>query len=343
MPLSFYFMKKVFSLFTASLLGLSSLSAQEAFKHLGASVEFGTTGLGVNISYPVITDKLIVSVGYNFPTYSITGSFDLNAQPINDRISSANGMIAKYNNMVDNYDNLIKDYPFLVDYIPTDKQLTRISEVEKIDKLHADIDAKVNFGNFKVMAEYYPTTSSFFHITAGFLIGNGEWMDINADVERKAWAAYVSAVEQNKAIPTMKKGSLTENIEFPFGMKPPVFPSADIQPVEDLDKSAKFNINNDTYVLPPESGGHLNSKLTIKKFKPYLGVGFGSSIPTERRIGFQLEIGAYYQGKPTFESKYITEYDPKAYSNKTVDDVVDMFQYLRWYPQLTFRFTGRIF
>lgn len=337
-------MKKVFSLFAATILTLSSLSAQEAFKHLGASVEFGTTGLGVNISYPVITNRLIVSVGYNFPSYSIKSSFDLNGQPINERINAANSMIDQYNNMVNNFDNLVNDYPFLKDYISSDFKMTAIDHIETVDKVHADIDAKLNFGNFKVMAEYYPTTKSFFHITAGFMIGNGEWMDIYADAERKAWNTYIKAIEQNATIPTIKKGQLTQGVKPPFpGFQMPEFPNRDIAPVEGLDESVKFTINNDTYLLSPESNGHLNTKLTINKFKPYIGVGFGSSVPTERRVGFQMEIGAYYQGKPTFESKYITKYDPSAFSNKTVDDVVEMLQYLRWYPQLTFRITGRIF
>lgn len=335
-------MKRVFTLFAASILGLSALSAQEAFKHLGASVEFGTTGLGINLSYPVITDRLIVSVGYNFPSYSIKSDFDLNGQPINERINSANSMIDQYNNMVNNYENLKNDYGSIIAF--PDANLKTIDRIDNVDQVHTDIDAKMNFGNFKVMAEYYPTTKSYFHITAGFMIGNGEWMNVSANVEQKAWNTYLKAIEQNKSIPTMKKGELTQNAQPPYpGFPMPVFPNRDIQPVEGLEDAVKVNIHNDTYTLSPESGGHLDTKLTIRKFKPYIGVGFGSSVPTKKRLGFQMEIGAYYQGKPTFESKYITTYDPKAFSNKTVDDIVDMLQYLRWYPQLSFRFTGRIF
>lgn len=335
-------MKRIITLFTTTVLSLSTLSAQEAFRHLGASVEFGTTGLGVNVSVPVITDRLIVSVGYNFPTLPIKSDFDLNGQPINDRINAANSMIDQYNNMVNNYDNLKKDYGSIIDF--PDGNLKTIDRIENVDKVHTDIEAKLNFGNFKVMAEYYPTSKSFFHITAGFMIGNGEWMNVSADVERKAWNTYLKAIEQNKAIPTIKQGELTQGVKPPYpGFPMPVFPSRDIQPVEGLESAVKVNIYNDTYILSPESDGHLETKLTIRKFKPYIGIGFGSSVPTKKRLGFQMEIGAYYQGKPAFESKNITTYDPNAFNNKDVDDIVDMLQYLRWYPQLSFRFTGRLF
>lgn len=337
-------MKKVFALFAASLLGLSSLSAQEAFKHLGASLELGTTGVGVNISYPVITDHLVISVGYNFPSVTIKSGFDLNGQPINNSINAANEAIGRYNNMVNNFDNLINDYSFLKDQIPPGMKMTPIDRISNIEQLHADVDAKLNFGNFKVMAEYYPTSKSYFHFTVGFMIGNGVWMDVDANVEEKAWNTYLKAIEQNKSIPTLKKGALTENITPPYpGFPMPVFPSTDIQPVEGLETAAKVNIYNETYCVKPESNGHINTKLTIQKIKPYIGLGFGSSVPTKRRFGFQMEIGAYYQSKPTFESDAIVKYDENAFNSKTIDDIVDNLVRIRWYPQLTFRFTGRIF
>jgi len=334
-------MRKLFTILVLLTLITGNLSAQEAFKHLGAGIEFGTTGLGVTLSYPVITDKLVVTLGYNFPTYTIKSSFNLNGEPVNARINAANETIDQYNDMVNSYDNLRKDYPFL----PENKDLKTLDHIEKIGEVHTDIAAKLNFGNFKAMVEFYPTTKSYFHITAGVLIGNGEWMNIAADVDKKVWDVYQNAIEQNSKIPTMKRGALTEGITSPDpSVKVPVFPSNNIGPISGLEDAVMVNINNDTYHLTPESNGHLETKLTIAKVKPYIGVGFGSSVPTKRRFGFLMEIGAYYQGKPTFESKQIQEFhDPNAFSDKTVDEVVDMLLYLKWYPQITFRFTGKIF
>lgn len=320
-------MKKILSLITASVLGLSTLSAQEAFKHLGASVELGTTGVGVNISYPVITDRLVLSVGYNFPSLSVKSHFDLNGQPINDQIRSANNMINSYNNMITKYPDQAAE-----------RGMKPIDPIGNISSIDTEIKAKLNFGNVKIMAEYYPTSSSFFHFTAGVLIGNGEWMTIDAKADPAVWQTYTNAVKQNAAIPHIKAGELTAGIP-----GAPVIPATDIHPVDGLDNAAKVNIHDETYVLAANSGGHLKTKLAVQKVKPYIGVGFGSSVPTERRVGFQMEIGAYYQSKPSFESNSKVTYDPSAYSSKKVDDIADMLLYLRWYPQLTFRITGRIF
>lgn len=320
-------MKKLFALFTAAVLCTGVASAQEAFRHLGASIELGTTGLGVNISYPVITDRLVVTVGYNFPSLSVKSSFDMNGQPINSRINQANQMIDTYNSMIQKYPEQAAE-----------RGMKPIDRIENVNSIDTKVKAKLNFGDFKLLAEYYPTKKSFFHFTAGVFIGNGEWMNVTADVDKAVWQTYTNAVKQNSEIPNMKKGELTAGIP-----GAPVIPATDIHPVEGLEDAAKVNIHNDTYHLAVNSGGRLNTKLAVQKIKPYIGVGFGSSVPTKKRLGFQMELGAYYQSKPTFESPAIVAYDDKAFSNKTVDDIVDNLVYLRWYPQLTFRFTGRIF
>lgn len=318
-------MKKTFYIIALIQLFLvGSLHAQEAFKHLGASLEVGSTGLGINVSYPLVTDRLIVTVGYNFPSLSIKKNFEMNSEPINRIINQSNAKIDSYNSLIEHFPDKAKEMG-----------MTPIHRIENIDKtMNAEIQAKLNFGNFKVMAEYYPTKKSYFHITAGFLIGNGTWMDVNATVDQRIWASYIQAIEENANIPYIKRGD--------FDGEAPII---DIKPEEGLENTAKVNILNETYVIRPNSGGHLNTKFTINKFKPYLGVGFGNSIPSlgKKRLGFQMEIGAYYQGKPSFVSDSKTEYDPDAFSSKEVDDIADMLQYLRWYPQLTFRFTGKIF
>lgn len=302
-------MKKLLALISALILCSNMLSAQEALQHLGASIEVGTTGAGVNVSFPVITDRLIVTVGYNFPSVSINSHFDLNASTINSKINAANELIAKNNPIFEK-----EGY----------KPLEQIEEIK--DKITTEVKAKLNFGNFKLMAEFYPSKSNYFHFTAGLLIGSGEWIDINAQVDEKVWNTYLSAVAQNERIPDLRdKG----------------YPN--IHPVEGLDNAAKLNIHDETYQLSKDCGGHLNTKLMVNKVKPYIGIGFGSSIPTKRRLGFQTELGAYYQGKPYFESSAKTEYDKSAFSSSMVDDIIDNIIYLHWYPQLTFRLTGRIF
>lgn len=318
-------MKKLLALISALILCSNMLSAQEALQHLGASIEVGTTGAGVNVSFPVITDRLIVTVGYNFPSVTINSHFDLNASTINSKINAANNMIGNYNKVIDEN--------------PEGAQklgMTKITPINEVDKINTEVKAKLNFGNFKLMAEFYPSKSNYFHFTAGLLIGSGEWIDINAQVDEKVWNTYITAMVQNEHIPTLSKND-------PKVIEAGIKLNTDIHPVAGLEDAAKLNIHDETYHLSKDCGGHLNTKLMVNKVKPYIGIGFGSSIPTKRRLGFQTELGAYYQGKPYFESSAKTEYDKSAFSSSMVDDIIDNIIYLHWYPQLTFRLTGRIF
>ena len=308
-------MKKIFTLASIALLSISTAFAQEAFKHLGASIEFGTTGLGINLSYPVISDHLVVTLGYNLPELPISSNFDLNISPINDKIGKANNMINRYNDALDKYPQYITG--------------SRLENLTSLSECNVKIKDKINFGNFKAMVEYYPTDKSYFHITAGVFVGEGTWMNISAQADKDVWSVYQKAVELNKQIPDLRNKGIAA--------------VQDIAPIEGLETAAKVNINGDTYHLSPNNGGRIDTKLTVRKIKPYVGVGFGSSVPTKKRLGFQMEIGAYYQGKPTFESNDMVSYDNSAYNNQTVDDIVDEIIYLRWYPQVSFRFTGRIF
>ena len=322
-------MKKVFTIALAASLLAGAAQAQEAFKHLGMSLEAGTTGLGVNLSYPLVTDHLVLTLGYNLPTFNIKTDFDLNGQPINDRVNSANAMI-------DTYNNLIGQYPDQA----AERGMKPLSKINNIENINTKIEAKLNFVNFKAFLEYYPTTKSYFHLTAGVMIGSGEWMTIDAKADEAAWRTYTTAIEENKTIPHLSVGEISDGSQYTGA---PVIPSTEIHPVEGLENAAVFNINGQTFHLSPNSGGRLSTKLTVKKVKPYLGVGFGSSVPTKHRLGCQFELGAYYQGKPTLESDSEVPFNSAAYSSKTVDDIMKTIVHFQWYPQMTLRFTGRLF
>lgn len=320
-------MKRLLTILCLCICCISSLFAQEAFKHLGASVEFGTTGFGVNLSYPVITDRLIVTMGYNFPTIPIKSTIDLNMK---GKILEARDMSQRYNLIKDIYGDFLKEIIGENEY---NEKFPEIPVLEARDSCKTKIKDVLNFKNFKVMVEFYPLNSSYFHITAGFMIGNGEWMSISAQADPEVWDVYEKAVQANKLYPNIQAVASDLGIEL------------DLTPIENLENVAKVNVGKETYHMRSDCGGRIDKKLMINKFKPYIGVGFGSSVPTRKRLGFQMEIGAYYQGKPTFAGDPEPEptYDPNAFNNRMIDELVDDLIYMRWYPQLTFRFTGKIF
>lgn len=318
-------MKKLFALICIALLGIGSSNAQEAFKHLGASLEVGSTGIGVNLSYPLISDHLIMTVGYNFPSFTISKEFGLNKGSIDGQMNQAIGKLKEYNKLVNDYGDYAQQMGLSA--IPgVDGMSEKIANVKE---LNADVDASVNFGNFKVMFEYYPTTTNLFHFTAGLFIGSGSWMDISGKIDQKVWNdAYRPVIKAH------------DQLMAEINMHPDL--KDKVTAVPSIKEAAKITVYDETFVIDPESG-KLDASLSINKVKPYIGIGFGSSIPTKQSCGFQMEIGAYYQGKPTFESSTRVNYDPSAYSNTAVDEIVEYLEYLSWYPQITFRFTGKLF
>jgi hypothetical protein len=52
--------------------------------------------------------------------------------------------------------------------------------------------------------------------------------------------------------------------------------------------------------IDPGEGGKVKAALKVNTVKPYLGLGFGRSVPRSR-VGFKCELGAIYQGTPQIE------------------------------------------
>lgn len=308
----------------ASALATTASFGQEAFKHLGMSLEVGTTGAGVNLSYPLVTNHLILSLGYNFPTVAIKKNVELTTGYVNGKVNEVNTMIDNYNRYATMFSPLFEQWGL-------DQNMGKVSPIESME---ADLEAKINFANFKVMLEYYPTTQSNFHFTAGVMIGNGDWMDFSAEVDRTAWNTYMAAVAANDRA--------TANVNKYNEQMRQIDPNHVLE-LAHLDDAARVNLDEQTFCIGKESNGRFDAKMSIEKVKPYIGIGFGNSVPTKHRCGFQMEIGAYYQGKPVIESPQEVGYDSSAYNDKTIDTIVDAVTRFSWYPQLSFRWTGRLF
>lgn len=333
--------------------------AQEAFKHVGLSVEAGTTGLGVNLSYPLLTDHIILTLGYNFPVYTITKSAELSTGYVNGKVGQVNSMITDFNNRASSYNQNI---PSMTELGLNVSEMQLIDPIEPLESMNADLEAKINFGNFKAMLEIYPTKKSYFHFTFGVMVGNGDWMNISAAVDQHTWGTYekaLAASEQAANTVRTYNANLASNNAIidqyntqidQYNQIPGVTPLSHIQNLPSVgeqppvDDAAAVSLNGQLFVLDKNSGGRLDVALKVKKVKPYIGVGFGSSVPTKRRLGCQMEVGAYYQGKPILESPQENPtFEGAFYRDKLIDEVVKTIVHFQWYPQITLRFTGRLF
>ena len=93
-------MKKLFALALVLLSGAGAANSQEAFKHLSIGLEAATTGIGLELALPIVTDHLVLAAGYNYgnASFNVKGNSTLNVAELSGRINqyidNANNFLA---------------------------------------------------------------------------------------------------------------------------------------------------------------------------------------------------------------------------------------------------------
>lgn len=94
------------------------------------------------------------------------------------------------------------------------------------------------------------------------------------------------------------------------------------------------------YNIPVDKNGNVRGGLSVKTFRPYVGFGWGRAIP-KHLLNFNFEIGAQFEGKPKVYSE--TGDLAELPDNEATNDFKDVIKYLKVYPSITFRLSGKIF
>lgn len=183
------------------------------------------------------------------------------------------------------------------------------------EDISVDANAKLKlFNNFKLMLQYFPFKKSSFHISAGLVIGGKDFLTLSGDVDDDSWAKWKSirntAEQVNNSLPAAERKEIPT-----LGVK--------------IDETA-IGLNEE---------GNVDASLSYNAVKPYIGIGFGRAIP-KKRVGFQFEIGTWYNGTPKITTKTPCEDTGKF---EKISGVTDYLGYLKFIPTITFRLTGRIF
>lgn len=120
------------------------------------------------------------------------------------------------------------------------------------------IKGKTALTTGKVLVDFYPMPSKGFHLTVGGYFGGGDVIKVTN--EQPGILSDVSA--WNKDNPTQQIGAELGD-----------------------------------YLLTPDAQGNINGAVKVKNFRPYVGLGFGRSIPNHA-ANFQFEIGCQFWGTP---------------------------------------------
>lgn len=164
-----------------------------------------------------------------------------------------------------------------------------------------DIKGKTGLTTGKVLLDFYPIPMSGFHISAGAYFGKSEIIEIN----NKEKGVLKSVADWNAANPNQQIGATLGD-----------------------------------YLLTPDRNGNIHGAIKTKSFRPYVGLGFGRSIP-KHLMNFQFELGCQFWGSPKM---YCNDVELKK------DDLADgdggftkIISKVSVYPVLNFRLGFRAF
>lgn len=149
----------------------SAAFSQEAFKHLSAGIEIGTTGAGVEVAVPLVTNHIVLKAGYNFPSFSPSFNESFDSSPLQDYIDEANSSFERAG------------------------LSTRISS--EMDSYDVNFKPAVKFGAAKLMLELYPSARSGFHFTLGAYYGMADdFISVDAVVKESEWETYNDILDE---------------------------------------------------------------------------------------------------------------------------------------------------
>ncbi len=114
--------------------------------------------------------------------------------------------------------------------------------------------------------------------------------------------------------------------------------------IDPIDADEGLLINN--YIVHTDDDGIARAAIQVKKFKPYLGIGFGKAVPGGR-VGFSMDLGVKFWGSPKVmafspdDDMYIQALESDF--DESGGNIIKTISKVKVYPVLTFRLSGRIF
>lgn len=266
--------------------------AQKAFQSLSVGIEAGTSGVGIELALPVVTDYLVFKAGFNAPSLTMSFHESVDMEYINSEIDDVNSNLMAIGDP------------------------TRFNHFNDADM---ELRPTVNFSALKFMFEIYPFKKKSFHITAGAFYSMGDLLSASASVDESFWANYKDI--------RSKVNALNEKYKDTPGY------------VEATVGDIAFSAGEHTYAVKEKDGkGVMEAALAIPKFRPYVGIGFGRSMP-EGHFAVQFDLGAVYNSSVAIDSPNEVDYDPSAYV--AVEDVP--LKYLSFLPTVSLRLIYKIF
>ncbi len=93
------------------------------------------------------------------------------------------------------------------------------------------------------------------------------------------------------------------------------------------------------YTIPTDGKGNVKGGLKVKSFRPYLGIGWGNSLPN-KLVNFAIDLGVQFEGEPELYTDYGHISDSLEEDDNTFNKIRKA---LKVYPTLNFRINFKAF
>lgn len=315
------------------------------FNHLDLSVTLGTTGIGFDVAMPV--NKVVqLRAGFVFmPSVDVDMNFGI--QMGDEQISEAE--------MDEKFESLSSFF----------EEMTGT----KIDK-SIDMVGTPTFKNFKFLVDVFPFHDKHWHFSGGFFWGPSRIAkavnDVNDATSLVALSIYNSLYDRVIA-------SYNSYGDYPYITINGTSLYAGYDLAEKFMEYGKLGVHvgdyKDTgnpYRMVPDENNTVTAKIKVNSFRPYIGFGYGGRLfknNDDYYVSFDCGV-MFWGGTPAILTTTMVETgemdadDPylPAYEKKQVDlakdvrniggkvgDYVDIIKAFKVYPEISVRFTRRIF
>jgi len=308
-------MKKLLIVCGFMLLGLG-VAAQSFDPHLGFGIGVGTTGIDIDAS-ATFNKWVGVRAGVDImPKIKVSKGFNLKTEDANKQVSQLTNEITELNRRLAAAGMQTVD----LSQYPGGNLPNRLDTYGKLNN---------TTGHFLI--DVHPFGTSF-RVTVGAYFGPSEVITVTNKEE--GFLAPITAY--NSAIINANSATADPNVK---------------QVVNQYNLKMIGAELGDYFVTPnPADNGDVKAYAKVNSFRPYLGLGFGRSVP-KGRIGCQFDLGVQFWGKPEV---YVPTYNKTAgtYQSEKIDaenagddagKVLKTISKISVYPVLNFRLVGRIF
>ena len=357
-------MKRILHTVLIFVASCTTSFAQIQLNHLDLSVTGGTTGLGFDLAAP-INDKFRVRIGASFlPTHQKHMIFDTEVGDYNPALTpeqNAQQSAEKFQKLSSAFSGIAG---------------------ETIDK-EIDILGERSFNNFKLLVDYYPfKNNQHWHLTAGFYWGSSTFAKAYNTATCMTELMAVTMYNNMRKSAMAEEPLITYNnlsVYLPYTFNSDIVEYGDMSIVlgkYSHDIYAKEDILWDFDALDPISGAILHEKGDIRyakgdlihkagdpyqmlpdednmvkvtaktnSFRPYLGMGYETSLTKDKRTSISVNAGILLWGG----SPEITTHEGINVKKDLMDlkgkfaDNVNSLSHLNVYPVFTLRLTRRLF